>query len=306
MFVKDWLTSSWRERFIPERMRTVDDHIFSDPNGLSLIKESEAVLDKVISHILKHGPPRGSQVYRKNGRTFKMRLKVSQKHLKLLTFDTHQSPSAIKKRFVLHYVRSEHSKAQQKMIKDGFVYYMKNGKSHVRSVVKSPYFHGMIQKLQHIDGALDGHAPTSLIQMQDQPDHEETISKEAKSERDQYAGSLNYVSMLEHELPAPLKNRLRQLLELLYPLKEQLRHLSVEDRYQVKRMLQQDIPNLLEAYQQLDEEEQSEQMEKVYETLTQMEITVSRLHDNEDDMKSERFDYLIRLNERRYNEKKDR
>ncbi|WP_042413926.1 hypothetical protein [Geomicrobium sp. JCM 19038] len=297
--MKDWLTTSWRERFIPERMRTVDDQIFSDPNGLSLIKESEAILDKIIAHMLKNGPIRGSQVYKKNGRTFKLRLKVSQKHVKLLTFDTHVSPSAIKKRFVLSYTRSEHSRGSQKMLKEGSVYYMKNGKSHVRSIMKSPYFHGIIQKMQHIDGAMDGHAPTSFI---DPPIPEESpkASKEVQTEQDHYTTSLNYLTMQKHDLPEPIQNRLQQLLERLNPFQHQLRQLSVEDRYQVKRMAQEDIPNLISAYKELDNEEQEEQMPRIYEALTKMELVISKLEENDEQLKNERFDYLIRLNERRY------
>lgn len=132
MVVKDWLTTSIQEFFLPERLRSVDDHIFSDPNGLSLIKESEAVIDKIITHALEKGPLKGTQVFKKNGRTFKLKLKVSQKRLKLMSFDTHLSPSAIKKRVVMTFARQQTYKPQKKPLKEGLVYYMKKDRrAHV-------------------------------------------------------------------------------------------------------------------------------------------------------------------------------
>ncbi|QQK79952.1 hypothetical protein HUG20_08675 [Salicibibacter cibi] len=297
--MKDWLTTSMQEFFLPERLRSVDDHIFSDPNGLSLIKESEAVIDKIITHVLEKGPVKGTQMFKKNGRTFKLKLKVSQKRLKLMSFDTHLSPSAIKKRVVITFVRQQTYKAQKKPLKEGLVYYMKNGKSHVRSIQKSPFFQGIMEKFIQLDAALEGHAPTAGLST---PLTREEVSanNEDQLEQSSYEKAIRELYRQNSELPQALSNRLAQLLEEITTLTPSLHLLSVEDRYQIKRMIDEDIPHLLEAYRKLDEETQTTQMTRVYEALTKMEVNLRRLQEHENRAKTDRFEYLLKLNEKRY------
>ena len=303
MVVKDWLTTSIQEFFLPERLRSVDDHIFSDPNGLSLIKEIEAVIDKIITHALEKGPLKGTQVFKKNGRTFKLKLKVSQKRLKLMSFDTHLSPSAIKKRVVMTFARQQTYKPQKKPLKEGLVYYMKNGKSHVRSIQKSPFFQGLLEKFIQLDAALEGHAPTAVANAQSATE-EVAPGKDEQIEQSSYEKAIRELYRQNSELPQALSNRLQQLLEEITALTPALHLFSVEDRYQIKRMIDEDIPELLKAYRGLDEEAQSTQMSRVYEALTKMELTLQRLLEQEDRAKNDRFEYLLKLNEKRYPDNK--
>ncbi|MBB6449092.1 hypothetical protein HNR44_001041 [Geomicrobium halophilum] len=303
--MKDWFGSSWHEFFLPERLRAVDDHIFSDPNGLSLIKESEAVIEKIITRVLENGPVKGTQVYKKNGRTFKLRLKVSQKRLSLMCFDTHLSPSAIKKRIVITIARQHSYKPNGKLMKEGLVYYMKNGKSHVRSIQKSPFFHGITEKLLQLDSALDGHAPTMVTGGTSATLETDSPSKNQQSEQARYEQAIRSLSHHGFDLPQALANRLDTLLDELSSLIPSLHLLSIEDRHQIKRMVNEDIPFLLEAYQDLDEDSQSAQMSRLYEALTKMEITLQHLQEHDHQAKHDRFEYLLKLNEKRYSNRED-
>ncbi|WP_143018845.1 hypothetical protein [Natribacillus halophilus] len=297
--MKDWLGTSFHEFFLPERIRAVDDHIFSDPNGLSLIKESEAVIDKIITHVLEKGPVKGTQVYKKNGRTFKLRLKVSQKRLKLMSFDTHLSPSAIKKRIVITFARQQTQKPTKKLLKEGLVYYMKNGKSHVRNIQKSPFFHGVIEKLIQLDGALDGHAPATATGTASTTE-DLSPSEDEQQEQSRYDTAVRNLYRQDADLPQALSNRLHKLLEEINALTPSLHLLAIEDRHQVKRMIDEDIPDLLDAYRDLDEDDQTEQMSRVYEALTKMELNLQHVQEQENRVKTDRFEYLLKLNEKRY------
>ncbi|WP_100398610.1 hypothetical protein [Bacillus sp. FJAT-44742] len=301
---KQWLEDVWFDKLLPDHLKPVDQHIFSDAKGLQLIEDTEAVLDTLINNGKQTKMPHS---YKKNGGTFQFRLKVNRKRMKLLSYDTTKSEAAIKKRIIILYQRKYHHGSRGHRIKEASVQYIKNGKTYVRSLQKSRYFQGIFYKLNVLDDVFlgqliepDKKAPPSLAKKKIQ---EEKISEQTSLPKE-YSELL---SECRHRLiykwsllPSPHQNRLRRLVEETEKLLVYAHKLDVEERYVCKRMLQKDIPVLLETYLSLSSENQEEQKEPLYEALTKMEINIRSMQESIEVSKAEEMKKLFRINEQRY------
>ncbi|MFB5661735.1 hypothetical protein [Alteribacillus sp. HJP-4] len=305
---KDWMSHPWIEKFLPDHLRPVDDHIFSDAHGLVIIKEMETALDRLIEYGKQ---VKSAQTFKKNGKTFHFRLKINQKRMKLLCFETPQSEAAIKKRITIDYVRKAYQpKNRSHRIKEATVQYIKNGQTFVRSIQKSTYFQNVFYKLEMLDEVLIG----SLINRRPEIAETSPTAPARQEDKDLVQSSeepFNYMKNINYQLNnewkqigSLLENRLNRLLEethrlgLLYDL------LDVEERYTVKRMLNNDIPSLINTYLSLAEEQQKTQTEHVYEALTKMEISVRATREAAEHTKLEKMEQLLQLNEKRYSGKR--
>ncbi|MFD2704497.1 hypothetical protein [Salibacterium lacus] len=302
---KDWLLHPWLERFLPDRMRPVDDHIFSDAHGLVIVQETEGALDRLIEYGRQI---KSSQNFKKNGDTFHFRLKVNQKRMKLLSYENHKSKAAIKKRIVIEYFRKSYlPKNRQKRCKEATVQYIKNGQTFVRSIQQSTYFQGIFDKLEQLDDALLG----DLIQNQSPAaGAAEHKDGEPSGEKDFiHSGEEPFHQLMElekkkteswQELPALINNRLSSLMEEIRRTGDLFDTLDVEDRYTIKRMLTKDIPSLVDTFLSLSSDNRGKQTEQLYEALVKMEVNVGKLREKTEHTKVEQMEQLIELNERRY------
>ncbi|RSL33405.1 hypothetical protein D7Z54_10585 [Salibacterium salarium] len=300
---KDWLMHPWLEKFLPDHLRPVDDHIFSDAHGLVLIQETEAALNRLIEHGKQ---VKSAQTFKKNGKTFHFRLKINQKRMKLLSYENHKSEAALKKRIVIEYIRKAYvPKSRQTRCKEATVQYIKNGQTYVRSIQKSKYFNGVFEKLEMLDDALLG----GLIEKTST--HSTPLSPpESREDQDFIHSSEEPFYFIQHldnkiesswqSLDYLLENRLKKLLEETYLTGFVYDSLDIEERYMVKRMLQTDIPSLVDTYLSLSEENKEKQKEQIYEALVKMEVNIRSLREKAEHFKMDKMEQLLELNERRY------
>ncbi|MFZ4452341.1 hypothetical protein [Salibacterium aidingense] len=302
---KDWLMHPWLERFLPDHLRPVDDHIFSDAHGLVIVQETEAALDRLIDYGKQ---VKSAQTFKKNGKTFHFRLKINQKRMKVLSYETHKSEAAIKKRIVIEYIRKAYlPKSRQNRCKEATVQYIKNGQTFVRSIQKSSYFQGVFDKLELLDEALLG----GLIEKK--TNHDLSVSApspEPTEDKDLIHSSeepFYYIRELEEKrerswgaLPSMIDNRLKLLLEETQEAGSVYDSLDIEERYTVKRMLTRDIPSLLDTYLTLSEENRQQQTKQLYEALVKMEVNIRTLREKAEVTKVDKMEQLLELSERRY------
>lgn len=295
---KDWLTHPWIERWLPDHLRPVEDHIFTEAHGLDIVMEIESALDRLIEHAerVKH-----AQQFKKNGKTFRFRLKVNRKRMKMLAYETPSSEAAIKKRIVIDYLRKGIDANKRKnRLKDATVQYLKNGQTYIRSIKHSSHFQTVFYKLEILDDALFGRAISATPPSS-------TPAKKTESKDGEHPFSLvhsleNKLTMEWQTLDDMLTNRLTELLEELKRVEPVYHYFDIEERYMIKRMLQQDIPSLIETYLSLSKNHQQERFEKVYEALVHMEVTIKKLRHESERVKVEKMDQLLKLTEKRYSQ----
>ncbi|MGY4690050.1 hypothetical protein [Salibacterium sp. K-3] len=300
---KDWLLHPWLERFLPDHMRPVDDHIFTDAHGLVIVQETEAALDRLIEYGKQVKP---AQHFKKNGKMFHFRLKVNQKRMKLLSYENHKSEAAIKKRIVIEYIRKTYlPKERQNRCKEATVQYIKNGQTFVRSIQQSTYFQGIFDKLEQLDDALLGGlirtgAPVAPADAEEQPEKEKELIHSSDEPFYQLKELENKKEEAWRELPPLINNRLASLLEEIRRTGQLFDSLDVENRYTVKRMITKDIPSLIDTFLSLSGENRDKQTEQLYEALVKMEVNIRSLREKTEHVKVEQMEQLFELNERRY------
>ncbi|SDH05671.1 hypothetical protein SAMN05192534_101469 [Alteribacillus persepolensis] len=309
MLTRDWLSHPWFEKFLPDHLKPVDDHIFSDPHGLVLIEDTERALERLIQHGKQ---VKSSQTYKKNGKTFHFRLKINQKRMKLLSYETPKSEAAIKKRIIIEYLRKTYVTKSRRAsrLKEASIQYIKNGQTFVRSIKKSRHFEQIFSKLETLDDALlrgliDKPAadakPASVPHSTQDKDFIQSSEEPLPSIRELKEFLIPHC----HQLETLLENRLKRLLEEAEQIAEVFDVLDVEEKYIVKRLLKRDIPSLIQTYLSLPHDKQTEQTEPLYETLTKMELNIRSIREKTEDMKIEKMEQLLRLYDKRYPSKQN-
>lgn len=294
---KGWLSHPWIERWLPDHLRPVDEHIFSDAHGLDIVLEMEQALDRLIQHAKR---VQHAQQFKKNTKTFRFRLKVNRKRMKLLAYETPSSEAAIKKRIIIEYLRKGFdAKKRKNPLKRATVQYLKNGQTYIRSIKHSSYFHTVFYKLDLLDDALSGR-PISTSASPPSPSREKKDERKGEALHSLVQSLENKLSFDWRSLDNMLTNRLTELLAEMKQALSVYSHFDIEERYMLKRMLQQDIPSLIETYLSLSKTHQQERFEKVYEALVQMEISIRKLRVETERVKVDKMDQLLKLTEKRY------
>lgn len=302
---KNWMAHPWVDRFVPDHRRQVEDQIFSDAHGLVMIQDIEAALDRLIEFGKQ---VKTTQTFKKSGKTFYFRLRVNQKRMRLLSYETYKSEAAIKKRVTIEYVRKAYNPgSKQNRFKEAYIQYRKNGETYLRSIRKSRFFQGVFYKLEQLDDQLLGRIPTA------EPVSSSALTTEDKHFVDSSEEPFQFIYKTESHIKLARSGLSRAsercLMEIVQEAREITKHyelLDLEERYTVKRMLQKDIPSLLEAYRLLSPDSQLIRQEELTLTLRQMRSTLEELHHKVDALKAERVDYLFKLHEKRYPPKDQR
>lgn len=300
---RNWLSHPWIEKFLPDHLRPVDDHIFSDAHGTEIIQEIENALDRLIEYGQQ---VKGAQTFKRNGKTFQFRLKINQKRMRLLSYETARSEAAIKKRIIIDYKRKSYDpKDNSKRFKEATVQYIKNGQTYVRSIQKSALFQNVFQKMEQLDDALLGKlikepTPIKTTNHSPSPSDEKQIV-EASEEPCQYLRAVEE-AMKNHwsSLEDMIQSRLQRLIEEAYRINTIYLDLDVEEKYTFKRMLQKDIPSLVNTYLSLNEEQKKQKTEPLYESLIKMELSLRSMREKTEHEKTEKMEQLLKLNEKRY------
>lgn len=76
--------------------------------------------------------------------------------------------------------------------------------------------------------------------------------------------------------------------------------LEIEERYTIKRMLSEDIPNLLHTYLSLNAANQLAQKENLFVALSKMELTLMRYAEQLEQLRLQKMEHIIKVNEQRY------
>ncbi|WP_078553345.1 hypothetical protein [Bacillus alkalicellulosilyticus] len=303
---KDFIDMPWLQSFLPDRMRTVDDDILSEPASLQLIQETERILDKLIEQSSKY---QSNRTINKKSINFKITIKIKKKKILVQMQDLHQSHAPVKKRIYIECFR-KYFKAVDGVGKcvDSTVHYIQNRRTYVRNVRKSPYMQAIFYKIDMLDDALLGQLVThNKAPLSPVPPTSSSREVDLKKNEEVKLLLMETKRFLQHKnsitLDPILENRLNQIFKHTDKLIPQFELLDIEDRYTVKRMFREDIPNLLHTYLSLSKENQLQQKENIFIALSKMELTIIRLTEILEKNRIERMNHLLKLNEIRYTNK---
>lgn len=283
----------WLEIFLPQRFHLVEDEIFADEHSAKLLAEAERILDKLIEQGNKYN---ANRTIRKKHLEYKIIVKIRKKTISLIIADTPLTKSKYKKKIILQCYRKyfKTNKGQRKWTK-AFVQYKKNDKKYVRNVLKSPYLQPMIYKIDCLDDALIGqlieHSPYLLPEQ----------SEKSAEIRHLYLEAKRLISYNKELAIDPLiENRLHRILQETEKILPDFYMLEIEERYTIKRMLSEDIPNLLHTYLSLNAANQLAQKENLFVALSKMELTLMRYAEQLEQLRLQKMEHIIKVNEQRY------
>ncbi|WP_209122656.1 hypothetical protein [Alkalihalobacillus sp. BA299] len=293
----------WIENILPDRLRPVQDEILLEEATLYTLHEAERILEHVIQQSSKYSKNR---TVKKKHHEYVITVKIKKKMISLIIFDTYYSKSKFKKRIYIQCYR-KHFKADHGVgkCKEASIHYTKDKKTYVRSVKKSPYTQNLFYKIDKLDDALLG----QLIQNEKEANYPSRINQ-LKSNDQVKSLVIETNRLISHtrklHIDPLIEKRLEHIIDHTEALLPEFSLLEIEERHMVKRMLNDDIPNLIHTFLSLSPENKLEQRENVFVALSKMELTLIRLKEDLEKARVERMEHLLKLNYLRYsNERND-
>lgn len=286
----------WLEIFLPNHYRPVEDEILADEYSLKLLEETERILDKLIEQGNKYN---SNRTIRKRHLEYKIVIKIKKKKISLTIADTHLSKSKYKKRIYLQSYRKYYktNKGSRKWI-ETIIQYTKNGKTYVRNVAKSPYLHAIFYKIDRLDDALIGQLIDNPVDQLSYTTHQ--IEKDSEIRQLYLEAKRLFTHNKQLSLDPLIENRLKRILEETEKLLPDYYLLEIEERYTIKRMLNEDIPNLLHTYLSLSVNNQLAQKENLFVSLSKMELTLINYSEKLEGLRLQKMEHIMRVNEQRY------
>ncbi|PSL50564.1 hypothetical protein B0H94_103176 [Salsuginibacillus halophilus] len=303
--MKSWIQHGWLQPFLPDHLKPVDDHIFTDRHGTRLIEDVEHALEQAVEHASTKPTGRQYYTFKRNRQTMRFKLKVNKKRMKLTAYETQHAEAAVTKRIVIDYTRKYYEpKNQSKRLKEASIHYIKNGRTYARSIQHSERFTTVFLLIEQLDemllGTLSPETRKAGTPTQTPAAETEQPLKRSHELDEKLYACERIVKTYNERIPAPVSERLRRFLKAASDLSPLYEQLDVEERYNLRRMLDKDIPELLSTFNELTEQTQQEETENLYAALVQMELTVQRMQERMKTDYAERWEQLMKLNELRY------
>lgn len=286
----------WLEIFLPNRYRLVDDEILADEYSLKLLTETERILDKLIEQGNKYN---SNRTIRKKHLEYKITIKIKKKKISVTIADTHLTKSRYQKKIFLQSYRKyfKTNKGARKWI-DTTIQYTKNGKTYVRNVAKSPFLHAIFYKIDRLDDALIGQLIAAPVDQLSYTTHQ--IEKDSEIKQLYLEAKRLFTHNKQLAIDPLIENRLKRILDETEKILPDFSLLEIEERYTIKRMLNEDIPNLLHTYLSLSVSNQIAQKENLFISLSKMELTLINYSEKLESLRLNKMEHIMRVNEQRY------
>lgn len=297
--------SAFMRFFTPSHKKTIDAHLLSDDTTSRVIADTERFLSKLVDKADGRNQKRN---LRRKQKEWTIKLRIQYKFIKLQINDSKYSSSPVHKRVTIT-IHRKYIKAESGVgaIKEAKIYFLKDGRSHVRSLKDSPQFRGIFYQLFRLDHAYvhgGKQVKTSL----------ELLSNQEKQLSASYTDDIRllveegkrYVETVKQfSIDGLIENRLIRIIQHTQKLQDDFHFLDFEERHTVRRMLREDIPKLLNMYLSLSLKHQLEQKENVFVSLSKMELTLITYTQSLEEVRLEHMNHLIRLQSKRYGAEKN-
>lgn len=292
------------EKWIPDRLKPVPLDIVSDQYSQTLIKETEIFIEDIIQ---LSETEKTNRIFKRKSKEYKLSLKIRKKRMKLDISDQKGAMSPIKKRVIIDLYRKIYkTKNGVGKIVDATIYYSYQGTNFVRTIKQSSPFHGIFYKLDMLDDAMIGRLMKDSSQPFDRISTNHSTLDNKNEEVLKLMLELKRITTHAEKLTLDpiIERKLNSIISQIDPIIPDYHLLEIEDRHVIKRMLKDDLPQLLHSFFSLTLTQQLEQKEKVYVALSRIELKLISLIRDLEKMRLEKIEHLLRLNEVRYDQKK--
>ncbi len=290
---------SFLESFLPDRLKPLKDDFLSDQYSQALLLETERFIDEIIQLTeIKQL----NRAFKRKTTQFKLLVKIKKKRIKLDISDQKGSEAPIKKRIIIDIYRKIYkSHNNVGKIVEGTIYYLYQGQSFIRSVKRSPFLHRIYDQLDRLDDALIGR----LVKHHEHEIQSQVTNShlsENQIELQNLLVEMKRITNFNHSfaLDPMIENRLEKVIAHVEKITPDFHLLDIEDRHLIKRVLREDLPNLLHSYISLTLEQQLQQKENVYVAISRIELKILEIIKQMERTKLERMEHLLRLNKVRY------
>lgn len=294
------LQNSILEKFVPSRYRPLDETIIQGEETNQLIQRAEKLLDDLIEQ--PASTMRFKKTFTNHSPEFQVTLKINKKRIWLLLADTSRSPTTYKKRIVIEcyrkYIKSKDGRGKCTM---SYIWYRNGGQTTLRNIKTSRLFQSLFYKIDLLDDIL----LTQLIGAQRKQSSLDSLSPQvgsnAKNQEEILIEIQRFIQYKKHvDTDQLIDTRVESLINQLKEVGVDYALLEVEERHIIKRIIRQDLPNLLQSYTSLSVQDQIIHKESVFIALSKMEVKVKDLLKQIRTTKNRRMEYLIKLNQKRY------
>jgi hypothetical protein len=287
------------ENLLPDRLKPVKDEYISDQYSQALFSETEKLIDDIVQ---LSEMERINRIFKRKTPQFKILLKIKKKRMRLDFSDIRGSEAPIKKRIIIDVYRKifKANNGVGKVV-DSTIYYTYQGQSFVRSVKRSPYLQSIFYKLDMLDDALTGRL-VRHNELEVRPQVTNSPITEKQQELQNLLVEMKRISNHNHSLAVDpiIEHRLGRIVKHIEKITPDFHLLEVEDRHMIKRVLREDLPNLLHSFISLTPQQQLAQKENVFVAISRIELKILEIIDQMEKMKLERVEHLLRLNKVRY------
>ncbi|HHY22077.1 MAG TPA: hypothetical protein GX525_09440 [Bacilli bacterium] len=291
------LELSWLDRFLPLNLKPAPEEIFEDKASIDLIKETELVFDRLIE---QGSPYKTDRTIKKIEHEYSIIIKISKKQIRLHIQDEYHTKARYKKRIEIVCIR-KHVKNEngEGVCSEAAVHYLKNQRTYVSSIRETPIFRPIFKKIAELDDVLSGKKVKKALKQ------ESPTPNQLTKHEDEITAILNEAKQMfkifnDQILEPLLESRLRQIVIETEKLLPNLSFLEIEDRYTLKRMFREDIPNLLQTYVSLSSKNRQSHTEDVFVSLSKMELAIIGYQEKVEKEKVQKMEQLLKLNELRY------
>lgn len=286
-------------RFLtPAHKRPVEEHLLKDAASQKLIHEAESLIERMIE---KADGQNKQRVIKRKHKEFVIKIKLTHKQITLKMNDTKYTNSAIHKRITITCYR-KYMKAKNGVgvIREASIHYLKNGRAHVRQVAESTLFNGLFYRIHRLDEAYTNGTSSALTLAEVNSLKAPALNKQQDISLIRQE-AIRYLDTVKKFSVDPLiENRLTRIIKQVEKLQEDFDLLDYEEKHTVRRMLKEDIPNLLNTFLSLSMKNQLDHKEDVFVSLSQMELTLITFYEQLEEKRREHMNHLLRLQKLRY------
>ncbi|MDG5787536.1 hypothetical protein QA612_08515 [Evansella sp. AB-P1] len=288
----------WIEPFLPNYLKPLKDDRVESEHTKELIQEAEEFLTDLAS---LSELPRLNKTFKRTIKGFMFKVKIKQKKIFLELIDTKKSPTDIRKRIYITIYRKEY-KAEKGMGKcvDSTIYYQLKNRTIVRNIRKHPLFQSLFIRLNQLDHSLSNKNGEILPEIVEATENNNMLSNETIEDKEYILTTLNNTFKQYNTLDPLIKEKLKELKQSVKECMSQFDLLDIEEKHHLKRLVNNDLPSLLETYHSLSIDQKAKSYDDVVESIQSMCKYINNQSKHLSNTRMDRMDQLLQLNKLRY------
>jgi glutaredoxin-related protein len=306
----NWRERLWEQNWIipllPNYMKPLEEPSLLNEHTKEFVYQAEEFISDLsaLSEL-----PRIDKTFKRSIQGFSYKIKIKQKKIHVEMVDTNKSSSNIKKRvYISTYRKNIKMENGFGKILDSTIYYHIEGKTVVRNVRRHSLFLSIFHHLHRLDLSLSGETfNQEPVKISSENEKEQQL-KPTADHQDQVKALL---SSAEHTykqfrtIDQKVDQSLKDILTEIKRCNEEFQLLDLEEKHHMKRMIQHDLPNLLNTYDSLSENQKKYTYNEMVSSLKSMRSFLQLQANDLQETRMDRMNYLLKLNELRYDSNND-